>query len=183
MTDVLVCYGTTEGQTAAVADRIASVLREEGHEVDVADLPTDAVPPDYDGVIVGASVHVGKHQQRVQEFVSGHRDELNAIPTGFFSVSLSAASDDPEARDQASSLVDEFLDETEWSPDLTTTVAGALRYSQYGRIKRILMKFIAGRNAGDTDTSRDYEYTDWGAVEAFAREFEQALVRSDEPSA
>ena len=182
MTDVLVCYGTTEGQTETVADRIAGVLRETGHEVDVANLPIDAAPADYDGVLVGASVHVGKHQRRVTEFVTAHRDELNAMPSGFFSVSLSAASESPDGREEAQAVVDDFLDETGWSPDVTTTVAGALRYSQYGRIKRLLMKFIASRNSGDTDTSRDYEYTDWGAVEAFVHEFERTLVRPGGPS-
>ncbi|WP_327051345.1 flavodoxin domain-containing protein [Halomicrococcus gelatinilyticus] len=182
MTDVLVCYGTTEGQTATVADRIADVLRGAGHDVDVADLPIDAAPADYDGVLVGASVHAGKHQRPVTEFVADHRDELNAMPSGFFSVSLSAASESPDGREEAQAVVDDFLDETGWSPDVATTVAGALRYSQYGRIKRLLMRFIAGRHSGDTDTSRDYEYTDWDDVEAFAHEFERTLVRPGGPS-
>jgi menaquinone-dependent protoporphyrinogen oxidase len=33
------------------------------------------------------------------------------------------------------------------------------------------MKRIARGATGDTDTSRDYEYTDWDAVETFARDF------------
>lgn len=30
-----------------------------------------------------------------------------------------------------------------------------------------MMKRIAAEATGDTDTSRDYEYTDWNEVEAF----------------
>ena len=33
------------------------------------------------------------------------------------------------------------------------------------------MKRIAKDATGDTDTSRDYEYTDWAEVEAFANDF------------
>jgi menaquinone-dependent protoporphyrinogen oxidase len=33
--------------------------------------------------------------------------------------------------------------------------------------KRLLMHMIFGIAAGDTDTSQDYEYTDWDAVERF----------------
>lgn len=49
--------------------------------------------------------------------------------------------------------------------------AGTLRYTRYGFFKRFLMKQINKREGGDTDTSRDYEYTDWDAVTAFANEF------------
>jgi menaquinone-dependent protoporphyrinogen oxidase len=33
------------------------------------------------------------------------------------------------------------------------------------------MKRIVSKAGGDTDTSRDYEYTDWTDVGEFAREF------------
>ena len=43
--------------------------------------------------------------------------------------------------------------------------AGALRYTQYGLIKRHFMKRISkDRVSADTDTSRDYEYTNWNDV-------------------
>jgi menaquinone-dependent protoporphyrinogen oxidase len=32
------------------------------------------------------------------------------------------------------------------------------------------MRRISAKEGGDTDTSRDYEYTDWAAVDRFARE-------------
>jgi menaquinone-dependent protoporphyrinogen oxidase len=32
-------------------------------------------------------------------------------------------------------------------------------------------KGIAEREGGNTDTSRNYEYTDWNRVQAFAEEF------------
>jgi menaquinone-dependent protoporphyrinogen oxidase len=34
-----------------------------------------------------------------------------------------------------------------------------------------MMKRIVRKAGGDTDTSRDYEYTDWGDLRAFADEF------------
>jgi menaquinone-dependent protoporphyrinogen oxidase len=37
------------------------------------------------------------------------------------------------------------------------------------------MVVFVGLGGGDTDTSRDYEYTDWGAVERFAETFAQRL--------
>jgi menaquinone-dependent protoporphyrinogen oxidase len=50
-------------------------------------------------------------------------------------------------------------------------VAGALPYSKYNFFIRFIMRRIAAQAGGDVDTSRDYEYTDWGAVDRFASQF------------
>lgn len=92
-------------------------------------------------------------------------------PTSFFQVSLSSAVDDEERQADAAGYVESFLDETEWHPDRIALFGGALRYSKYGFLKRLLMKQIAKEATGDTDASRDYEYTDWAEVEAFANDF------------
>ena len=36
---------------------------------------------------------------------------------------------------------------------------------------RWIMRRIVAKAHGDTDTSRDYEYTDWNDVRLFARDF------------
>ncbi len=174
MGSILVCYGTGEGQTATVADRIVDVLAERGHDataLDAAELPPAFDLEAFDAVLVGASVHVGKHQPAVREFVGANRDALAARPTGFFQLSLSSAVDDEARRADAADYVDAFLEETGWRPDRIARFGGALRYSKYGFLKRLMMKRIAREATGDTDASRDYEYTDWHEVEAFAADF------------
>jgi len=126
---------------------------------------------DYDAVLVGASIHVGAHQSAVKRFVAAEREALDDRPTGFFQVSLTAALPDEESPAQAAAYVDEFVEETGWHPDRIGVFGGALRYSQYGFLKRALIRQVAKRTTGDTDTSRDYEYTDWDEVEAFAADF------------
>ena len=73
----LVLYATGEGQTEKVATRIAEALRERGHEATLADaakVPADLVLDDVDAVLVGASIHVGKHQPEARRFVEANRD-------------------------------------------------------------------------------------------------------------
>jgi menaquinone-dependent protoporphyrinogen oxidase len=171
MASLLVVYGTGEGQTEKIADRVAATIRERGHEVDTVDaaaLPPDLAVADYDAAIVGSSIHVGSHQSDVVAFATDNREALADRPTAFFQVSLSSATDDPEAEAQAAGYVDAFVEETGWHPDRIALFGGALRYSKYGFLKRLVMKQIAKKATGDTDTSRDYEYTDWAEVEAFA---------------
>jgi len=40
------------------------------------------------------------------------------------------------------------------------------------------MKRITAREGGDVDTSRDYEYTDWGALDRFTSQFAQIATDS-----
>jgi menaquinone-dependent protoporphyrinogen oxidase len=165
----LVLYGTGEGQTAKVADRIRGVLAERGHEataVDAADAPASLAPADFDAVVVGASVHAGKHQRSVRRFLQTHSEALATRPTAFFQVSLSSATD--EGRAQAAGYVAELLADTGWHPDRVGFFGGALRYSEYGFLKRLVMKQIAKRTMADVDTSSDTEFTDWDDVDAFA---------------
>jgi menaquinone-dependent protoporphyrinogen oxidase len=171
MASVLVYYGTGEGQTAKVADRIVDALSDRGHDasaVDAADGLGDRSLDDFDAVVVGASIHAGKHQSAVREFASANREALAAKPTAFFQVSMSSATE--EGREQAAGYVEEFLDATDWHPDRIATFGGALRFSEYGFLKRLLLKQIAKREFPDVDRSEDVEFTDWQAVEDFAND-------------
>ena len=174
MASILVLYGTSEGQTAKVAERLAATLTDRGHETTVGDAGARGVevdPAAFDAVLVGTSIHVGTQQEPIVEFARANRETLAALPTGLFQISLSSATDDPERRGEAAGYVENFVEETGWQPDRVGLFGGALRYSEYGFLKRLLMKRIAKDATGDTDTDRDYEYTDWPEVTAFANDF------------
>src|SRR5215467_13612460 len=76
-----------------------------------------------------------------------------------------------------------FFDQTSWHPNRVKPVAGALLYTKYNFIVRFIMKRIAKKAGAATDTSRDYEYTDWLSLNRFIDEFADELCRFDsEPS-
>jgi menaquinone-dependent protoporphyrinogen oxidase len=84
---------------------------------------------------------------------------------------LGVLQQDPKVRQHVAAIVDRFLRSTNWQPSLVENVAGALRYTKYHVIKRWIMKELARRAGGDTDTSRDHEYTNWAGLRAFAGRF------------
>ena len=90
-------------------------------------------------------------------------------------MSLSAAGEDEEDRRDTQSYVDRMVSETGWQPDRTFNVAGAFRYTEYDFFKRWVMKKIAGSKDAPTDTSRDWELTDWEAVDRFVGDFVMLL--------
>lgn len=127
-------------------------------------------------MILGASIHYGRHPRYLRALVRRHCAALASRPSAFFSVSLSAG--EPGAQPEAAQrYLETFLHQAGWRPPQIATFAGALQYNRYGMFKRMLMRMIVGLAGGDTDTTRDYEYTDWDAVERFADDFAQRLKR------
>ena len=170
----LIVYGSQEGQTQKIAERIAEILRHRGQQVTahaVEHLPADRSLNNYDAVIIGGAIHIGKYPKHLKKFVTTHRDRLNEVPSAFFTVCLAIHSQQAGSQEEALKYGKNFLDQTGWQPALTATFAGAVRYTRYNFITRFIMKKISQKEGGSTDTSRDHEYTDWTLVEQFADEF------------
>jgi menaquinone-dependent protoporphyrinogen oxidase len=172
MSQILVLYHSYNNQTARIARRIGEEIEKAGHDVLVHSFDGTSIPDlhGYAGVVVGAAIRFGHHERAFEKALKPHAVELAARPNAFFSVCLCAGGPGykPEA---AQRYVDNFCKRTGWKPRATTSFAGALQYSKYGRFITFMMKLIVGMAGGETDSSRDYEYTDWAAVERFAREF------------
>jgi menaquinone-dependent protoporphyrinogen oxidase len=55
------------------------------------------------------------------------------------------------------------------------TGAGAFRFTRYGFLKRWVLRYIAYRRGQPTDTSQDYELTDWTALQDLTDAFSADL--------
>ena len=121
MTKILIGYGTTEGQTARIAQRLAQVIRSRGVEVQVMDLKRSSDPDldTYDAAIIGGSIHMGKHEDYVCDFSRQNRAALDRLPAAFFSVSLAAHGDMANAE----AYVTNFEQETGWRPSRSVSSA------------------------------------------------------------
>jgi menaquinone-dependent protoporphyrinogen oxidase len=174
MARILILYASVDGHTARVAQRMAERLAHSGAAVvlrAVADAPRI---DDSDAVIVGGAIRYGHHPKALESWVREHRAALEGKPNAFFSVCLSAGG--PGAKPAtAQGYLDAFTARTGWRPQVSASFAGALLYRRYGPLIRLIMRLIAGAAGGDTDTSRDYEYTDWEAVERFAMDLSARL--------
>lgn len=176
MARILVVYGTTEGHTAKIAFAMSETLHRNGADVDVQAADQGAVGPDgYDAVIVAASVHAGRYQKPVRRWARTHAEVLSHKPTAFVSVCLGVLQHDEKVQRDLETIVEQFVATTGWRPGVVKFVAGALPYTKYGWLQRLVMKRIVAKAGGDTDTRRDYEYTDWDDLRHFAAGFGQPL--------
>jgi menaquinone-dependent protoporphyrinogen oxidase len=177
MEKVLIVYGSTDGQTAKIASRIADTLRAAGCPVELADIRGSA--PSIRGasaVLIGASMRFGHYQREIEAFARKNRVAIDQVPNAFFAVSMSAARASPRSQAEVVNSIERFVQSTGWTPRQRAPFAGAITWSRYGLGTKLLMLLLLKMlKATETDTSRDYELTDWAAVEQFARDFAARL--------
>ncbi|HEX6096279.1 MAG TPA: flavodoxin domain-containing protein [Thermoanaerobaculia bacterium] len=176
-TKIALVYASRHGHVRAIAERlaiIAAIRRVPFVIVDVKEAHGNALDG-CDAAVIAGSVHFGRHAAALRRFVARRLRWLSSIPTAFVSVSGSAAALDGRAK--AEEYIDDFVRATGWQPDLRLSLAGAILYTKYGPITRLMMKF-ASRTAGrDADTTRDQVYTNWSEADQFMHEFIDTLER------
>jgi menaquinone-dependent protoporphyrinogen oxidase len=181
MSRILILYGTTHGQTAKIARYLAYLLRNVPFQVEVADAANWPPKPDgYDAVIVAASVHAQGYQQAVRRWVRRHVKVLNRKPTALISVCLGVLQPDAAVQREVAAIPMRFAERYGWHPLTFKVVAGALPYTRYNMLTRWIMRRIVARAGGDTDTTRDYEYTDWADLKMFTTAFAELVARAHE---
>jgi len=180
MSKILILYGTNNGQTRKVAERIAEVVRERGHEVEMVQgnkAAADFSPDGFDAAIVGTSIYMDQHQISVRKLVKAHSDAFARIPTAYFCVCITATQTTPEARAELDKYVKDFTSYTGLNPVKSAVFAGALKYPDYNFVKRFSAKLLARKLGLDTDTKKYFEYTDWAEVTKFAEEFAELISK------
>ena len=103
------------------------------------------------------------------DFVAANRQLLDSRPSAFFSVNIVARKAEKN-RPETNPYVRKFLGLTAWQPTRTAVFAGRLDSPSYRLVDRQMIRLIMWITKGPTDPATVVEYTDWNAVESFARE-------------
>ncbi len=175
----LFLYSSTDGQTVKILNFIAQEISAD-YQCDILDLhntleldSTAAIDfAEYDRVLIGASVRYGRLNKKLYQFIENHHSALDEAKSAFFCVNLTArkkGKDTPEG----SAYTRKFLETSKWKPCLIGVFAGALFYPRYRFFDRVMIQFIMRITGGETDTSKEVEYTDWGKVAQFSHQFVQ----------
>lgn len=182
---VFVLYSTTEGHTRKLAQFAAARLAGLGHEALLRDT-AEFVEPGigrYDAALLMASVHKGHYQQSFIASARENRAALNAMPTAFVSVSLSAAGDDPADLAGLRGCVEHLQHDAQWQPGMVYHAAGAMPFTRYGFFTKRAIRSIARKRGKIVDTSEDYDLTDYADFTRFIDGFTaSALAASQRPA-
>lgn len=170
--NVLIAYGTTEGQTRKIAKWTADHIRELGHLAELCDSAAFASDLDletFDAFILAASVHQGYHQETITNFIIAHRKLLDIRPAALISVSLSAVLEGEKA--EAQKYVDDLVATTGWRPRMTLLLGGALRFAEYDYFQEQIIKLLVMKRGHAAKAGSDREFTDWQALAGFLDRF------------
>lgn len=172
MAKALFLYSTREGQTKKIFTYIQSQLSD--FECELVDLNTvDKVDfNQYERVLIGASIRYGYFDKKLYQFIENHLSDLQQHKTAFFCVNLTARKEE-QGKDtpEGSAYMQKFLKKSPWQPKLMAVFAGALYYPRYKWFDKVMIKFIMSMTGGETDTSKEVEYTNWEKVALFANKF------------
>lgn len=166
-----ILYLTRDGQTKKIAEYIAQTLNDDTTLISLRDIPQPSAEQleRFDCIIIGASIRYGHFDPILEQFIQQHYALLNQKKSAFFSVNLTARKanrNTPETNVYTRKL----LSRIQWKPKLVEVIAGALFYPRYTFFDRVMIRFIMKITKGDTDTSKEYEYTDWQKVSQFAEQ-------------
>ncbi|MDV7106332.1 menaquinone-dependent protoporphyrinogen IX dehydrogenase [Vibrio sp. TH_r3] len=169
MKKILFLYATTDGQTVKICKHIQSELPE--YHCELQDLNNSAAVDfsSYEKIVVGASIRYGHLSKNLYHFIDANIEELNRNKVAFFCVNLTARKEE-QGKDtpEGSVYMRTFLKKSPWTPKLQGVFAGALRYPKYKFFDRIMIQLIMKVTGGETDTTKEIEYTNWNKVSDFA---------------
>ncbi|MCR9261010.1 MAG: hypothetical protein NXH95_14900 [Pseudomonadaceae bacterium] len=183
MKQALILYATREGQTKKVALALAQHFVDLGSAATVHNLQDSIETADLqnaDLLLFGASMHAGGLERELVDFINDQATSITRRPHAFFLVLLSAATADQDLREKSlSDAQNKVQQQLNVEFDDMEYIAGALRYSKYSRPVRWVMRRIAQQHGENTDTSRDYEYTDWATVKTYAERLHNAYLAAN----
>lgn len=172
MAKALFLYSSREGQTK----KILHYIDEQFSELDCEIVDLHAVESidfyQYDRVLIGASIRYGHLNKKLYQFIERNVEHLQQHKVAFFCVNLTARKEE-QGKDtpEGSAYIRTFLKKSPWQPELIGVFAGALYYPRYGLFDKMMIKLIMTMTGGETDTSKEVEYTNWKKVALFAQKF------------
>jgi menaquinone-dependent protoporphyrinogen oxidase len=154
-----------------MAEDIAGELRGDNTEVDVRRAKEVRDLDPYDGVVVGASVHMGRLIGEVTSFLKRHQRVLARLSAAYFIVCLAESEDTSENRQRVAGYMQKMRDTAPLVSPLETKVFAGAVLTDTEEVRRLFfgIRFIAQSMARDLPDRRD-----WGAIRAWGREL--ALV-------
>lgn len=168
----LLLYSSQEGQTRKIIEHIAQHMPEYSCEIRDLHQVTDVVLADYDKVLIGASIRYGRLNDKLYQFIQHNLTELRRGKAAFFCVNLTARKEQQGKDTPAgSAYIKTFLKKSPWQPERMAVFAGALYYPRYRWFDKMMIRLIMTLTGGETDTSKEVEYTNWDKVALFAEQF------------
>jgi len=185
MTKALIVYGTRYGATASTSEEIAEVLRKEGFDVRVVNAKEKKVRDisEYELVVVGSGIKMGKWTSEPQKFLKKFQKELAKKKVAIFVSSGAQAIIEHEGKpEEIGKAWREYLEEKAANYSLRPIALGLFGgvwdYNKMGFFFRKAMSAykqnIEAASIKETEPGV-YDTRDWSVIRSWAKELAQKV--------
>jgi menaquinone-dependent protoporphyrinogen oxidase len=186
MVKALIVYGTRYGATEMTANDIADVFRQEGLDVRVVNLKDEKVKDisEYELVVVGSGIRIGKWTKEPQKFLKKFQKELAKKKVALFVCCGAARPIDEDGKDETKmhEAKTKYLDEKAAKYNLQPVALGFFGgVYNFNRVSRLFRGFMASvkpqlEAAGVPETEPGlYDTRDINAIRGWAKELAQEV--------
>jgi len=175
----LIVYGTRYGATTGTSEEIAKVLREEGFNVKVANAKKEKIKDisEYELVIVGSGMRMGKWTGEADDFLKNFRKELEQKKLAIFVSTMKTVSEREGKRDDVAEMrkvaLEDKVAQYNLHPITLGFFGGVLDFNKMGFFFRRTMGFLKPQlqKDGFRETQPDlYDLRDWDEIRNWAKE-------------
>ena len=175
----LIVFGTRYQATTGTSEEIAKVLREEDFVVRVANAKKDKIEniSEYDLIIVGSGMKMGKWTSEADDFLKKFQKELGPKKLAIFASTMKAVSEregktEDVAKMRKAALEDKVA-QFNLRPIALGFFGGVLDYNKMGFLFKKTMGFLKPQleKDGFKQTEPDlYDLRDWDEIRSWAKE-------------
>ena len=152
MSNMVIIYSSTDGQTLKICQRLQAVIEEQHAKVTLISI-NDIAQIDltkFDKIVIGASIRYGHHSAQIVKFIKKNQNLLDSKANAFFSVSVVARKPDKNTP-ETNPYLQKFLKRITWKPKALAVFAGKIDYPSYNIFDRSVIRFIMWLTKGPID--------------------------------
>ncbi len=175
----LIVFGTRYGATAGTSEEIAKVLREEGFDVKVANAKKEKIKDisEYELIIVGSGMQMGKWTGQADDFLKKFRKELDQKKLAVFASTMKTVSEREGKTEDVAKMrkaaVEDKVAQFNLHPISLGFFGGVMDYNRMGFLFKKTMGFLKPQLEKDgfkETQSGLYDLRDWDEIRGWARE-------------
>jgi menaquinone-dependent protoporphyrinogen oxidase len=158
---ILVTYATRAGSTVEIATTIAGILNARGFNVDLKPAREKPDVNNYEGVIIGSAVRIGKWLPEAATFIENNQVQLTNIPTAFFTVHMLNLDDSETSktlRDSYTTAVRQLV-----TPVENVYFTGRMDYARLSFLDSVIARMVENATHSQTGDMRD-----WNRIKTWA---------------
>ncbi|MHA1791836.1 MAG: flavodoxin domain-containing protein [Promethearchaeota archaeon] len=181
MKNVLIVFGTRFGGTTRIATHIASGLKKNGvnvvvHDVDDLKKDNDVLnEQEFDAIIIGSGIQVGKWTSKMRKFIEKYKEELNKANLLAMFVSCGTANSEKGIQEAINNYITEFANHHGLHPDIIAAFGGVYDFSSKSRISKVKQAMIKAVIKNNEDISKYNlkgvnDFRDWNLIDKFTNQ-------------